>query len=374
MTAFFNQTDPVLLAALGVIAIALMLVIVLLVRRSGTTTDPDLLKALENLGEAQSDLENRLKYMDEQRVQSEALLKDTLDKRLDSVSLQLNSGLREQTERTQQTLTGFTERLAVIDEAQKNLTELSGHVIDLQKVLDNKQARGAFGEVQLHDLVTKMLPPNAYKFQAKLSTNAQPDCLIDLPNPPGPIVVDSKFPFEAYTALLNADDEDSRTKALRRFRDDVKKHISDIASKYIIPGETTDSAIMFVPFESLYSEIHTSLPAVVDESHSKRVWITSPTTMMALLHTIRAVLKDAEIKEQAHLIQKEVNLLSEDARRLGERVKKLGTHFRQAQDDVEKITTSTDGIQRHANRIKNIELEDHSKDDPDDQILPFDPD
>ena len=284
MTAFLDQTDPVLLAALGLGLAAFVAVIVLLARKPGT--DPAISQAFNAFQQSQAELAGRLAQMDEQRNAASASLQDTLNTRLDAVSNQLNTsmseqtartmktleerldavnkrlgdGLQAQTETTQKTLSNFHERLAIIDQAQKNLTDLSSQVVDLQKVLDNKQARGAFGEVQLNNLVSQALPPSAYSFQHTLSNGKRPDCLITLPNPPGPICIDSKFPLEAYSALVSASDDEGRKRALSQFRSDVKHHITAIAEKYVLFGETADSALMFVPSESIYAEIHAGMP------------------------------------------------------------------------------------------------------------------
>lgn len=371
MADTLTQTDPVLLALLGLLALGLVIVLFVLVRRPRAEPGPDpaLVAALEQFRASQSELAGRLAQMDEQRLKGESAMREMLDKRLDTVSQQLNTGLRDQTERTQKTLTSFTERLAVIDEAQKNLTDLSSHVIDLQKVLDNKQARGAFGEVQLNNLVSQALPPSAYSFQYTLSNGKRPDCLITLPNPPGPICIDSKFPLEAYSAYVGAADDEARKRALAQFKADVKTHITAIADKYILFGETADSALMFVPSESIYAEIHAGMPDIVEAGYKARVWIASPTTLMALLNTIRAVLKDAEMREQAHRIQAEVAKLMDDMGRLQVRVDNLGRHFGQAQKDVSLIATSTDKILKKGKRIENIELDEPEDDD---NILPFD--
>ena len=218
------------------------------------------------------------------------------------------------------------------------------------------------GELQLSDLVSTILPPSAYSFQATLSTGVRADCLLDLPNPPGSIVVDAKFPLDGYRRLRDAATPDETIKAQRQFRDDVTKHVKDMAEKYIITGETAESAIMFLPSEAVYAELHANFEAVVEESYRRRVFIVSPTTLMATLNTIRAVLKDARMREQAGLIQHELTRMLDDVRRLGDRVDKLDKHFGQATKDIRDIQISTDKIAGKAEKITELEMDDESGD------------
>src|SRR5882724_3360956 len=242
---------------------------------------------------------------------------------------------------TGQIVTDLRERLIRIDEAQKKIGDLSTQVVSLQEVLSNKQARGAFGEVQLNDLVQNALPPSAYEFQCTLSTGARVDCLLKLPNPPGSIAIDAKFPLESYQLLraVAAGDAAGLAAAQRAFQLAIRKHINDIRDKYILPGETAESALLFLPSEAIYAELHANFAAVVDESYKARVWIVSPTTMMATLNTVRAVLKDVRMREQAGEIQKSVGLLLEDVRRLGDRVEKLKGHFAATEKDLRDLDT-----------------------------------
>ena len=339
---------------------------------------------LAQLADMQSQLAGRLATLQEGQTTSQQTLNQALNERLDAVSQRLNQSLTENTQKTNQTLNerlekvskNLTEtslknreqlgeqlgmlntRLAVIGEAQKKLDSLTTEVVGLQEVLGNKQARGAFGEIQLNDLVTSALPPSAYSFQTPLSNKSRPDCLIKLPNPPGSIAVDSKFPLDSYRRLVDASDETAKLAATRQLRTDVQKHIKDISEKYIIPGETAESALMFLPSEAVYAELHARFADVVDQGYKARVWIVSPTTLMATLNTVRAVLKDAQMREQAHVIQAEVGKLLEDVSRLGARVDKLKGHFAQAEKDIRDIETSTAKITRKGERIKEVELED----------------
>ena len=246
----------------------------------------------------------------------------------------------------------------MIGKAQENITQLSSDVINLQQVLSNKQTRGAFGEIQLADQVKNTLPPDAYGFQVVLSNQTRVDCLLKMPNPPGSIAIDAKFPLESFNNFRTAEGKEAQIVARRHFASDVLKHVRDISEKYIIPGETADSALMFLPAEAVYAELHASLPEVIEKSHRARVYIVSPTTLMATLNTIRAVLKDAEMREQAGLIQKEVMAMNDDVGRLDDRVLKLQRHFGQVEEDIRQIRISSDKVQKHAVRIAEVDLED----------------
>jgi DNA recombination protein RmuC len=287
----------------------------------------------------------------------------TLDERLNQVTTRVSESLNKQAVDTATTMGDLKERLAIIGKAQENITKLSADVVSLQEVLSNKQARGAFGETQLADQVRNALPPSAYAFQVTLSNGARADCLLTLPNPPGCIAIDSKFPLESYHALRNARDDRERSDARRAFATDVLKHVNDIASKYIIIGETADSALMFLPSEAVYAELHAELPEVVEKSHRARVYIVSPTTLMATLNTIRAVLRDAEMREQAGLIQKEVAAMGDDVSRLDSRVANLQKHFGQAEEDLRQIRISTEKVQKRAVKIQELELDEAETED-----------
>lgn len=339
----------IVLGAVGVLA-ALVLVLVLRSERTSGRMDE-----IVNAGRtAQDALASRL-------AEQERALHTLLDTRLADVTDRLSKGLITSTDRTVATMTDIQKRLAVIDDAQKNISELSNRMVGLQDILANKQARGAFGEVQLNDIVQSMLPPSVYTFQAVLSNGRRADCLINLPNPPGSIVVDAKFPLESFQALANAKGDAEKKIAARAFSADVIKHINDIATKYIIVGETAESALMFLPSEAVYAEIHANFRDVVDRSHAARVYIVSPTTLAATLNTVRAVLKDVRMREQAHVIQKEVGVLAQDVGRLASRVESLKRHFGQAEADIHQIDTSAGKITSRADKIGEIELAD---DDP----------
>ena len=300
---------------------------------------------LDRLLHAQAELSGRMQ-------QSESSVND----RLESLTKRLGDGLAQQTEKTGETLKGLHERLAVIDSAQKNIRDLSQQMISLQDILSNKQARGAFGEFQMESLIKDFLPPSAYDFQATLSNGTRVDCLIRLPSPPGTIPIDSKFPLEAYRAIQKAKSDAEKINANREFSKDVGLHVKAIAGKYIIPGET-DWAIMFLPSEAIFAELNSNFPNVVEDAQRRRVGFASPSTLMALVNTVSAILKDGQMKEQAGLIQKQVGLMLNDVRLLDERVGKLKTHFRQAGEDIEGIEVSSGKITNRGQKIEDVQLE-----------------
>ncbi|MBB3066634.1 DNA recombination protein RmuC [Limibacillus halophilus] len=328
-------------------------------RRSDVPESAELSGRLAQMAEGLAVSQNQIA----ERLQGqERVLSQMVEQRLTDFGKRVSDRLQEQSTTQQKTLGELRERLVVIDKAQQNITELSKDVVSLQDILSNKQARGAFGEVQLKDLVSAILPPSSYGFQTPLSTGVRVDCLLQLPNPPGPIGIDAKFPLESYEALRSAGDEAAKLQASRRFRDDVRRHITAIAEKYIIPGETAESALMFLPSEAVYAELHANFRGVVEESYSRRVWIVSPTTLMATLNTVRAVLKDVRMREQAHVIQREVMTLSKDIERLDERVAKLRKHFDSANSDIRDIEVSSGKISSRSSKIGELQLEDPDKD------------
>ena len=308
---------------------------------------------LASLGEANMQEQSRLfAALNEQKL---AVLK-LMDEKLLAVTKSVGDGLQQSTAKTNETLAALRERLARIDAAQQKISSLSEQVVSLQEVLSNKQARGAFGEIQLNDLVSSILPPNAYVFQAQMGNGKKADCLLNLPNPPGAIVIDAKFPLESYYALRRAQNDREKLEAERFFKASVLKHVKDISEKYIIPGETAESALMFLPSEAIYAELHANFIDAVEASYKAKVWIVSPTTLMATLNTVRAILKDARMREQAGVIQKEVGVLIDDISRLDERVENLSRHFKQAGDDIEQIKTSSGKITRRIQKIEAVDL------------------
>ena len=304
-----------------------------------------------------SRLDELSKRMTESQNNVQLEFAKAMNDRLDALGKRVSDNLTLSAEKTSQTITGLEKRLAVIDEAQKHIANLSGQVVSLQDILANKQARGAFGEIQLNDIVRNALPPSAYAFQVTLGNGKRADCLITLPNPPGAIAIDSKFPLESYRALHDAKEEPARIAAGRAFAAAIQKHVRDIAERYIVPGETAESAIMFLPSEAVYAELHANFAQVVAASHQAHVWIVSPTTLMATLNTVRAILKDAQMREQAGVIQKEVQTLLQDVVRLEKRTENLRRHFGNMEKDVREIETSTGKIIRRAERIEEIQVE-----------------
>ena len=286
----------------------------------------------------------------------DALTQNT-DQKLKEISGQVERRLSEGFEKTTATFTDVLKRLALIDEAQKKITELSTNVVSLQEVLADKRSRGAFGEVQLSQLVRNVMPENSFSLQHTLSNSNRVDCMLFLPQPTGNIAIDSKFPLETFRHMTNIHLGDAdRTQAERQFRQDIKKHIKDIAGKYIIAGETSDGAVMFIPAESVFAEIHAHYYDLVEEAQRARVWMVSPTTLMAILTTARAVLKDSATRQQVHIIQEHLGVLAKDFERFGERMDRLATHISQANKDVEDVHKSAKKISSRFEKIERVEM------------------
>lgn len=302
--------------------------------------------------------QNALRDTTQQLVASVEKLAKTTDERLAEISGKVAERLDEGFKKTNETFTSVMARLATIDEAQKKIDGLTSNVVSLQELLGDKRSRGAFGEVQLEALVRNILPPNAYAMQHTLSNSNRADCVLLLPEPTGKVAVDSKFPLENYHRMFDAaSGEAERAAAQRQFKADVKKHVDDVAAKYIVPGETSDGAVLFLPAEAVFAEIHAYHQDVVDYAMQKRVWIVSPTTLMAVLNTARAVIKDVETRRQVHVIKDELGKLGRDFARFDERMKKLATHIRQAHEDVGQVQVSSDKITRRFNQIEAVDLE-----------------
>ncbi len=385
--------DPFVLTVGGLVALIVLMLFLSLraANRSARMTEPlarqmaHLGQHVQQLGQGQEQLRGGLQHVSDTQANAQVQVIQTVEARLSSVQQQMNDrladnamksarALAEMQERmkeslhgsSKQTATSLTQlqaRLSAIDKAQDNITKLSGDVLSLQDILSNKQTRGAFGEIQLNDIVSKALPSDSFQLQATLSNGRRADCLIHLPNPPGPIVIDSKFPLEAYEALIGSTNDMELKAALQMFRSTVRKHINDIAEKYILDGETADGALMFLPSEAVYAELHAKFPELVQESFNKRVWIVSPTTCMATLNTMRAILKDARMREQAGAIRKELGALHKDVERLGDRVTNLDRHFGQAAKDISEIKISADKAGRRARRLDNFDFEELAPDD-----------
>jgi DNA recombination protein RmuC len=319
---------------------------------------------VQSLGEGQERLSGGLTHVSDAQAKAQAHMLQLMEHRLAQVQNNMTENLQGSARRTAQSLGELQQRLTAIDKAQDNITKLSGDVLSLQDILSNKQTRGAFGEIQLNDIVTKALPSDSYTLQATLSNGRRADCLIHLPNPPGPIVVDSKFPLEAYEALRRAKTDWDLNEAAKFLRATVRKHIKDISDKYIIEGETADGALLFLPSEAVYAELHANFPEIVREGFAARVWIVSPTTCMATLNTMRAILKDARMREQAGAIRRELGLLYQDIDRLGTRVENLDRHFNQAAKDISEIKISSDKAGKRARRLDNFDFEELAPDTP----------
>lgn len=368
----FQWNDPVVLAVGGVLAV-LFLLLALTLRasaRSAAAVQPLardigwLGNRVQALSDGQERLAGGLHHVSESQAASQTQVMRLMENRLAEVQRQMGESLHGTATRTARSLGELHQRLETIDKAQANIEKLSGNVLSLQDILSNKQTRGAFGEIQLHDIVQKALPSDSYTMQATLSNGRRADCLIHLPHPPGPIVVDAKFPLEAYEALRRAETPQQRAEAERALRTAVRAHIRAITERYIIEGETADGALMFLPSEAVYAELHANFPDVVREGFAARVWIVSPTTCMATLNTMRAVLKDARMREQAGAIRKELSLLYQDVERLGARVGNLDRHFGQAAKDLEEIKISAEKAGKRAHRLDNFDFEELAPDDP----------
>lgn len=377
-----DLSDPVMLAlaiCAGVLVLIAFLLLAMLFRPARIPAP--LSHQLHGLGIGQEQLRGNLQTVSETQAHAQTQLVQSLEARLATVQLQMQQQLAQMQERTNQSLHGsaqrtttsltqLQERLAAIDKAQDNITKLSGDVLSLQDILSNKQTRGAFGEIQLNDIVSKALPRDSYTMQKTLSNGRRADCLIHLPNPPGPIVIDAKFPLEAYEALHRAGSDWELKSAVANMRTSVRKHIRDISEKYILDGETADGALMFLPSEAVYAELHANFPELVREGFDARVWIVSPTTCMATLNTMRAILKDARMREQAGEIRKTLRLLHRDVELVVARVGKLDTHFRQAREDLDGIGTAAERAGKRAAKLDNFDFEEVA---PEDAPLPLAP-
>lgn len=366
LTYAWNAPEVLLIAGAALLLIGLLLLTLRAAGRSATAAAP-LMRELgwlgqrvQSLSDGQERLAGGLHHVSEAQAVSQTAMLQVMEQRLAEVQRGMVESLQGSSVRTARSLGDLHQRLETIDKAQANIEKLSGNVLSLQDILSNKQTRGAFGEIQLNDIVQKALPADAYTMQATLSNGKRADCLIHLPNPPGPIVVDAKFPLEAYEALRRAQTPNQLREAAQMMRTAVRAHIKAISEKYILEGETADGALMFLPSEAVYAELHANFPEVVREGFSARVWIVSPTTCMATLNTMRAVLKDARMREQAGAIRRELGELYKDVDRLSERVGNLDRHFGQAAKDIEEIKVSSDKAARRARRLDNFDFEELS--------------
>jgi DNA recombination protein RmuC len=346
--------DPVLvlLGLLGLAVLALLVLVVIVAvhmsrrRREARESDAQL-----------AELKGRLQTLAEISVSRHGELARAVNERLDRMTHRVGSDLTETARKTTDSIAKLHERLAVIDSAQKNLTDLSSNMVSLQEILANKQARGAFGQMRMEAIIQDGLPKGAFTFQATLSNGKRPDCLLHMPNTKAGVVIDAKFPLEGFEAFRVARGPEEKKEAARRVRIDVGRHVDAMAERYFLPGETQDTAILFVPSEAIYADLAEHFSDLVQKAHRARIVICAPNMLMLAVQTMQAILKDVKMREQAHLIQREVSRLMEDMGRLRERVLDLQRHFGQANEDIEKILTSSERIASRGHKIENLEFE-----------------
>ena len=346
--------DPVLVL-LGLLGLAVLALIVLVTivalnmsrrRREAQLHDDHL-----------AELKGRLQTLAEMSVTRHGELARAVNERLDRMTHRVGTDLNETARKTTEGIAKLYERLAVIDSAQKNLTNLSTNMVSLQEILANKQARGAFGQMRMEAIIQDGLPKGAYSFQATLSNGKRPDCLLHMPNTKAGLVIDAKFPLEGFEAFRVARSADEKKEAARRVRVDVGRHVDAMAERYFLAGETQDTAILFVPSEAIYADLAEHFTDLVQKAHRARIVICAPNMLMLAVQTMQAILKDVKMREQAHLIQREVTKLMDDMGRLRERVLDLQRHFGQANQDIEKILTSSERIASRGHKIENLEFE-----------------
>ncbi len=346
---------------LGTAVFALLLVSILVMvwragnnRRLGETETQRREAELQN---QLAEMTGRLHTFMQATANRDAHMTQNLNERLDGVTFKLGQNLHENNERTGQHLRVLHERLAVIDTAQKNLTELSTQMVGLQDILANKQTRGAFGQAQMEAVIADRLPASAYAFQPTLSNGTRPDCIVKMPDGGLDIVIDAKFPLEAFTAFREASEAPETKAASQQLRADMGKHIKDISKKYLIPGETQETALMFVPSESIYADLHEKFDDVVQKAYRARVMIVSPTMLMLAVQTLQTLFRDSQMREQAGVIQQEVGRMMDDVHRLRDRVLALQKHFGMANKDIDLILTSSEKVTKRALKIGQVELE-----------------
>ncbi|TQV85093.1 DNA recombination protein RmuC [Aliikangiella coralliicola] len=311
----------------------------------------------KGISELRSDLDRSLKLQNESINKSITGLTDSTDNRLKEISGQVEKRLNEGFDKTTKTFNDVLKRLALIDDAQKKITELSSNVVSLQEILNDKRSRGAFGEVQLQSLVSNIMPETHYNMQQKLSNDKIADCVLVLPEPTGKIAIDAKFPLESYKIMMDISVADvDRKQASRQFARDIKKHINDIGDKYVLPPETSDGAVMFIPAESVFAEIHGHYPELVELAYQRKVWLVSPTTLMAILTTASTVIKDEQTRKQVHIIKEHLSALGKDFSRFQTRMDSLSKHIGQVSKDVEQVHTSARKISSRFNKIERVEL------------------
>lgn len=347
------------------LAALLVVVIFFLLRQQSKQNDLQTLKILQDtlqqgMHETRQNVKEALNDYSLEMGKRVEQLTQTTDTRLKEINNQVEKRLAAGFEKTTETFGDVIKRLALIDAAQKKITELSTNVVSLQEILSDKRSRGTFGEVQLSSLIRNVIPEQHFSFQHTLSNGKRGDCILLLPEPTGNVVIDAKFPLENFRIIMDTSISDSERKAAeQQFRVDIKHHIQTIAEKYIIPGETADGAVMFIPAEAVFAEIHARYPELVEIAHRAKVWMVSPTTMMAILTTARAVLKDAATKEQVHIIQKLLQTLSVDFDRFQKRMDNLARHISLANTDIAEVHTSAKKITQRFEQIEKVELDNH---------------
>ncbi len=347
-----------------IIGLALFLIVRARVRAQAQAREIEAAEAqarILELARLQTETAGRIQQMGSMLHQQQSELQRAVNERLDAVTHRLGQSMQATTQQTTDNLHKLNERLAVIDRAQKNITDLASQVTSLQSVLSNKQTRGAFGQGRMEMIIQDGLPKGSYEFQFTLSNRMRPDCAIFLPDQ-RPLVIDAKFPLEAVTAFREAKSEDERNAASKMLRQHIGKHVSDIASKYLIAGETQDLALMFVPSESVYAELHDGFDDIVQKAYRSKVVIVSPSLLMLAIQVIQQIQKDARMREAADKIHAEVGHLMDDLKRLHERVLKLQTHFGQANEDVRQILVSAEKVEKRATRIKDVDFEGEADD------------
>ena len=368
-----HEITLILMMAAGGFALVVMILLLIVARAAGraakataplTNQMEYLNQRVQTIGDGQQQLAGGLTQVSEAQAAQQNNMLKLMEARLAAVQEQMTLNLTTSAKTTANSLGELQQRLVTIDKAQDTIQKLSGDVLSLQDILANKQTRGAFGEIQLQEIVSKALPSDAYTWQATLPNGKRADCLIHLPNPPGPIVIDSKFPLEAYEALRKATTELDTKDAIKFMRTSVKAHIKAISEKYILEGTTADGAIMFLPSEAVYAELHSNFPELIREGFEARVWIVSPTTCMATLNTMRAILKDARMREQAGAIRTALRQLHRDVELVVDRVDKLNTHFNQARKDIEGISTAAERAGKRAHKLDNFDFEEIEAIDP----------
>jgi DNA recombination protein RmuC len=355
----------IVLAGLAVLAALVVLAVRALRQRDREAAEGQ----MAELARLQAETAVRIEGMRDMLAGRQAELHRAVNERLDSVTHHLSQSMTTTRQHTVESLQKLNERLAVIDSAQKNITDLSSQVTSLRDVLSNKQARGAFGQGRMEAIVQDALPKGAFAFQHTLKNGKRPDCAVFLPDG-RPLIIDAKFPLEAVTALRDARTDEARKHAAQRLRHDVARHVADIAQKYLVPGETQDTALMFVPSESVYAELHDGFDDVVQRAYRARVVLVSPALLMLAIQVIQQIQKDARMREAADQIHAEVDHLMDDLKRLHERVLKLQAHFGQANEDVRQILISSEKVEKRATRIQEVEFSDEDLSASDPVVIP----